>query len=357
MSRMSATTGGLAGRNRSGIGRAAGVALGLAALAGAGLAGWTLYRVAAAPASSGVDQPEGPGIARVETVEAVLTTVKQLIQDGQPGAAETVLSKAVRQFPADQDLRLAYADLLMTRERWADAYDQFLGAMEIGQVPATVEFTAGTLASMTDRPETAAEHYARAMRLDPNEANYPMYLAGVQMKTNRLSEAKASLAIAARLAPDRAQVWGMLAEIGLRENKAAIALQHIEKARAIRPNEPAWVMTEARVRNRLGESGRAVDLLHGLPQAEMERLPVLRLLAESYGLLGRPGEAASRFLDAAERSPDDADLAFEAAQWLERAGDRVEAVRWARRANGLGHERAGDWARALESADAPERRP
>ncbi|MCC5821922.1 MAG: tetratricopeptide repeat protein [Phycisphaerales bacterium] len=354
---MSGKTRGMAGRNRHGIGRAAGVVLGLAALAGAGLAGWTLYRVATAPASSAAGEPKGPGIAKVETVEAVLTTVKQLIQDGQPGAAETVLSNAVRQFPADQDLRLAYADLLMTRERWADAYDQFLGAMEIGQVPATVEFTAGTLASMTDRSETAAEHYARAMRLDPNEANYPLYLASMQMRLNRLSEAKASLAIAGRLAPDRAQVWGMLAEIGLRENNPRISLQHIEKARAIRPNEPAWVMTEARVRNRLGESDRAVDLLHTLPQVEMERLPVLRLLAESYGLLGRPGEAASRFMDAAERSPRDAALAFEAAQWLERAGDRDAALRWARRAGELGHERAGDWARSLAAASDPADRP
>lgn len=332
------------------MGRAAGVVLSLAALAGAGLAGWTLYRVAVAPPATPPEQPEGPGIARVETVEAVLATVKQLIHDGQPGAAESVLSKAVRQFPADQDLRLAYADLLMTRERWSDAYDQFLGAMEIGQVPATVEFTAGTLASMTDRPETAAEHFARAMRLDANEANYPMYLASVQMKLNRLAEAKASLAIAARLAPDRAQVWGMLAEIGLRENKAPIALQHVAKARDLRPNEPAWIVTEARVRNRMGEPDRAVDLLHALPQEEMERLAVLRLLAESYGLMGRPGEAASRFLDAAERSPGDADLAFEAAQWLERAGDRAEALLWARRAEDLGHERSGGWARALEPA-------
>lgn len=336
--------------HRPGLGRVGGIALGLAALVGAGFAGWTIYRVAATPAPATPQTPDGPGIANTQTVEAVLSTVQQLIKEGQPSAAETVLSKAVRQFPADQDLRLSYGDLLMTGQRWSEAYDQYVGAIEIGPVPAPVEFSAGTLASMTDRPTLAAAHFAAAMRLDPGEPNYPMYLASTQLKLNQTNEAKASLAIAARMAPDRVQIWGMLAQIALTENKLEIAAQHIEKARRIQPTAPAWTLMDARIRKRRGEPEDALALLHTLPQQEMDQPATMALLAECYGMLGRPAEAASRYVDAAERNPEDADLAFESALWLQRAGEGAEAVRWARRAAGLGHPRAEAWITAQASA-------
>jgi len=346
------------GRRAAGLGRAGGVVLGIAALVGAGFAGWTLYRVAQAPAPQEAPEPSGPGMATMETVEAVLATVKRLRDEGQPSAAESVLSGAVRQYPADQDLRLAFVDLLMAGRRWSDAYDQSLAAIEIGQVPAPVEFAAGTLASMTDRPALAAAHYANAMRLDPSNPDYPMYLAAVQLKLNQTQDAKASLAIATRLAPDRAQVFGMLAQIALSENKLGIAGQQIARARQLQPAEPTWVLLEARIRKREGDTERALDLLHALPQQEMDMPATLALMAECYGFLGRPGDAASRYLDAAERQPTNADLAFEAAQWLERTGERAEALRWARRAEELGHRQASGWIQGLAAVpDAGSDRP
>lgn len=328
--------------------------LGVAALLGAAFAGWTIWRVANAPAPVAPETPEGPGIADTQTVEAVLATVKQLINDGQPSAAETVLSRAVRQFPSDQDLKLSYGDLLMSWQRWGEAYDQYLAAIELGPVPAPVQFSAGTLASMTDRPALAAAHFTTAMRLDPGEPNYPMYLASAQLKLNQTSEAKASLAIAVRMAPDRAQVWGMLAQIALTENKLEIAAQHIAKARAIQPAAPVWLLMDARIEKRRGRPERALDLLHTLPQQEMDLPDTMRLLAECYGMLGRPAEAASRYVDAAERRPDDADLAFEAALWLDRANERDEALAWADRAADRGHPRARAWIEAQAQETEPD---
>lgn len=325
--------------------------LGVLALGGAGFAAWTLYGVASGPGVPTAAEPAGPGIAKQETVEAVLATVKRLHDDGQRGAAETVLSDAVRQFPSDQDLRLAFADLLMTQQRWEGAYDQHLAAIEIGPVPAGVEFTAGTLAFKTERPELALAHYQNAMRLDAANADYPMYLASIQMKLKQTQQAKASLAIAGRLAPERAQVWGMLAQILLTENKLGLAAQQIERARGLQPAEPAWVLVEARIRKREGDTERALELLHTLPQRELDQPVVLALLAECYGFLGRPGDAASRYMDAAERSPENPELAFESAVWLERTGQRDQAVRWAGRAAELGHPRASDWIGGLATAD------
>lgn len=317
--------------------------LGLLALGGAGFAGWTLYSVSRqAPAVVEETTPE-TGVATMETVEAVLASVQQLIKSENYSAAEAVLSEAVRKFTSDQDLRLAFGDFLMTRERWGEAYDQYAAAIAAGPVPAQAYFAAGTLANMSQRPELAGEHYAQAMRADPNTPEYPLYLASVQMKLSQWSQAKASLALAGRLAPDRAEVWGMYAQIALNENRLTIAQQQVEKARRLEPREPVWVLMEAKVRKRAGEPEKALDLLSVLPQAELDRLETLELLAECYGMLGRPGDAASRYMDAAERDPSNGGLAFETALWLDRTGERAEAIAWAEKARGLGHEKAGAW--------------
>lgn len=339
--------------HRPGLGRAAGLVFGLVALAAAVFAGWTLWRVAQTPASptNPSTNPTDTALANTQTVEAVLASVQQLVRAENFTAAEKILSDAVRQFPADQELRLSFGDLLMSRQRWSDAYDQYNAAIDTGPVPATVSFAAGTLASMTQRPELAAEHYAAAMRTDPTVPEYPLYLATAQLKLNQTAEAKASLAIAARLAPDRAEIYGMLAQIALNENKLAMAAQHAERARGIEPSETAWVLLEAKVRKRAGEPARALDLISALPQADADHPDTLALAAECYGMLGRPGDAASRYIDAAERSPTDPDLAFESAVWLERTGERAEAVRWAEKAAALGHPRAGDWIQSLAAVN------
>lgn len=329
--------------NGNGSAKIWGVLLGVLALGGAGFAGWTLYSVSRPAPAEADEEPAEVGVASMQTVEAVLASVQQLVKDENWPAAERVLSESVRTFSDDQDLRLAFGDFLMTRERWDEAYDQYAAAIAVGAVPAQTYFAAGTLANMSQRPELAAEHYRQAMTADPNTAEYPLYLASVQMKMSRWTEAKASLALAGRLAPDRAEVWGMYAQVALNENKLSIAQQQVEKARRLEPRESAWVLMEAKIRKRAGEPERALDLLSALPQAELDRLETLELLAECYGMLGRPGDAASRYMDAAERDPDNAALAFETALWLQRLGETEEAIAWAEKARGLGHDKAGAW--------------
>ncbi|MEM9373931.1 MAG: tetratricopeptide repeat protein, partial [Planctomycetota bacterium] len=317
--------------------------LGVRALGGAGFAGWTLYSVSKPAAMEAEQEPGEHGVASMQTVEAVLASVQQLVKDENWSAAEKVLAESVRTFPDDQDLRLAFGDFLMTRERWDEAYDQYAAGIAAGPVPAQTYFAAGTLANMSRRAELAAEHYRQAAAADPTNAEYPLYLASMQMKLSDWSAAKASLALAGRLAPDRAEVWGMYAQVALHENRLSIAQLQVEKARRLEPRESAWVLMEAKIRKRAGEPEGALDLLSALPQSELDRLDTLELLAECYGMLGRPGDAASRYMDAAERNPRNASLVFETALWLERAGERGEAIAWAERARGLGHDQAGAW--------------
>ncbi len=286
------------------------------------------------PSSAGA---EGDRPAAARTVEGVLRAAADYVQAGERAKAEAVLSAAVREHPANPDLRLAFGEVLVALGRPGAAYREYEAALASGADGAAVHFAAGTVASMAGLPDRAVEHFSAAQAADPTKADYPLYLAQVQLRQGDVQRAKVNLLLTARLDEGRAVVWGTLAEIALRENKPDLALQHVVRAREIEPRVTAWRVVEARALNRLGEPERALLTLRGVEGADVRSLPVLRLMGECYGLLGRPGDAAREFAQASDATPGDAELAFEAATWLERAEEMDGALRFARRAAELGH--------------------
>lgn len=287
--------------------------------------------------------------APIQTIEQVLESVQTYVSAEEYPPAVAILKGAIGKYPADADLRFALGDLYMAMQDYPQSYEQYVAAIEHseGSNPQA-QFTAGTLANTIDQPEMALVHYKAAMEGDPNNADYPLYLANIQFKLNKLDQAKATLAIAARLAPDRAMVYATWAKIALRQNKLAIAQQQIEKARKLEPHLPAWTILEANIQKRSGNPERAIELLSALPQDALEDSESMRLLAESFGMIGRPEDAASRMVDFATLHDTDPQAAFDAAIWLERAKQRDDAVLWGRRARDLGHERAQKWLDSLK---------
>ena len=104
---------------------------------------------------------------------------------------------------------------------------------------------------------------------------------------------------------------------------------------------------EARALKRMRETQQAVDLLTALPMEQAIVPETVTLLAECLGALGRIDDAAARVMDAADRQPTNAELRYEAALWLQRAGQMDEAIEWATQAAGMGHERAKQWLESL----------
>ncbi len=286
--------------------------------------------------------------APLQTIEQVLESVQVYVSSEDYPPAIAILKGAIARYPLDVDLRLALGDLYMMTKDYPLAYEQYVASIEHsdGAVPQA-QFTAGTLANMIDQPELALVHYQSALDADPNNADYALYLANIQFKLNKLDEAKASLAIASRLSPDRAIVYGTWAQIALRQNKLTIASQQIDKARKLEPTLPAWIILDAKIQKRLGEPERAIELLTSLPEAGLNGPEAMKLLAESYGMIGRADEAASRMVDYATMHSNDAQAAFDAAIWLQRAKLMKEAELWGRRARDLGHARAQAWLDSL----------
>lgn len=268
----------------------------------------------------------------VASVDASLNAGETLRKAGDFAKAEKVLTTAIGQFPKEQVLYIAYAELLAEQKRPADAYAQYEKALAVGPRDGEIEITAGTLASMLGRLDRAEEHYAAAQAARPHDYKPSLLLAQVQVKRGETDEAKKNLMVAGNLKPDSAIVWGTLADLALRENKTGLARQHIARARQVEPRVTLWRLIEARALRRDNEPEQALELLTGLDPSAQREPGVMELMSECYGLLGRPGDAADLWARAADKDPTRGDWSYQAALWFDRAGDGARALEYAQRA-------------------------
>ncbi|HYE01973.1 MAG TPA: tetratricopeptide repeat protein [Phycisphaerales bacterium] len=315
------------------------------------LAGLTLALAAAGVVvlrSAVREEPAGtaaqPGGATI-TTDTALEAAAKARQAGDFRAADGILTEAIGHDATDERLHLARAEALLALGDYAGAYRQYQSAIALSgsQGAPALHFQAGTLATKAGLPDRAVEHYAMAMQGDAHNADYPLYLAMVQLKLGRTDEALANLARAARLDPDRAEAWGTAAQVYLARGKDELALQMVRRATALEPALGRWRLVEAKALKRLNEPQEAAALLLGLDEAQRRSPEILGVLGECYGLLGKPGEAALAYAEAFARAPEPevrAALAYQAALWFHRAGQPEEADRFARSAAGLGHEPA-----------------
>jgi tetratricopeptide (TPR) repeat protein len=273
-------------------------------------------------------------------IEQRIRAAQDFMRQGDTDRAAATLAAAVAEYRDDQDLRVAYGEALLHQDKTPEAYEQFVAALSIGPREPALDFAAGSLARRIGRPQLALEHFSAAQAADPTNPDYPLYLGQTQMSLGDLTPAKANLVRATLLREGDARPWGMLAEIALQENVADIALQHITRARALEPSQPAWKVIEARAMKRKGEAAQALKLLRSMNDSDRRTKPVARLMAECHGMLREPDIAAAIMVEAADAAPDDAELAYEAAVWLERRGDREHALPYAERAAAAGIEGA-----------------
>lgn len=310
-------------------------------------------------------------------IEAGLGAAATYQREGKYLEAAAILLKLSEQSPSDQAVRIAYAQALLGQKNYAEAYKQYQAAIALSAgggkpirkpsendpkggpgeavvgtkrdpILANLHFEAGTSANMSDQNDRAEEHYWMAQVLDAAEARYPLFLGMMQIKKGDDDAAAASLLRAVKVNPELAEGWGTLAELELKKNQLSLAGQHVEKARALQPNVSRWRIVHARVLNRQGDAEQAVVLLQALPQADRSDRSVLALQAESYGLLKKPMLAAEMYEQAGKLVPTDAEIAYAAAQWFDRAGDKARAMQYAQKAKMLGHDGGKELLEAIE---------
>jgi tetratricopeptide (TPR) repeat protein len=341
---------------RLGAVRASTVAiLGLAAITIAAVA-WILI-----PRPGTPDAPQGPvampaaASAKVltpERLEEIVTAALGKAQNSEFGHAETLIENALREFPKSQELHLALAQLKAGRDP-EGSYKAYAAAVAVGPATGPIQYGAGGAALGAGLLERAGEHFAAAIGAEPRVAEYHVGLAEVFNRQGKIEDALAELTKASNLAPEKAEPWAVMADLSLKQNRPGVAIQYIKRARELEPARSAWRLVEARALNRMGKPQEAINLLGALDEAERVQIPVVRLAAESFGLLNRPADAATWWIRASDAAPTRADTAYDAALAARKAGNLSEAKRLAERASVLGHADAKTLTREL--AAAPDR--
>lgn len=310
----------------------------------------TAAAVVLALRNPGTPAASAAGTARTGAVDEILNASLSFKRNGEFGKAEAVLRQATAEHPGEQRLQVELGEVLTYLKRVDEAYTCYDRALAIGPRSREIEFAAGTVANMAGKLDRAEEHYEAAQQADKTDWKAPLFLAQVQLKMNspeKTEEAKKNLVIAANLKPESATAWGTLADLALRENKTSLALQHIAKARQLEPSVVVWRVIEARALKRENRIEESLGVLVGLNDAERRETGVLATMAECYGMLRRPADAANIYAEASDAEPTRGDWAMEAAMWWERAGEKDTALVYAQRANANNVEGATDLVQRL----------
>lgn len=286
------------------------------------------------------DAADSTKASPAHAIEAALGAARSYRGSEEFAKAEAILRAAVSEHVDDQALRLAYAEVLLDLKRVPEAYEQYEAALAIGPQEPEIEFLAGTLASSIGRDDRALEHFSMARAAEPGSADIAVYLGVTQHRLGQVGEAKASLLAAVKLDETNAVAPAVLAQIALDENQNELALRYIRRSREIDPEQLAHRILEARILRRMNKPEEALTLMLALPKDQLYQPAVLEVCAGCMGLLQRPADAAALYEEALAANPTDAELAFQAAQWLERAGDAEAALAKAKMAQMLGHELA-----------------
>jgi len=316
-------------------------ALALVVVAGSAVAIVVAVRSKPQAEASSLSALPDTGAEKSQSLAEAFDAARRYLDAQQPGKAEAILRAAIKKVPENQQAHLLLGETLLQQNRVRDAYDEYDRAIFIGPDNPEYRYAAATIAAQIGRLDDAELHYRAAQQQDRANPKYPLYLAQVQRKLGYTDEAKKNLLIAAKLDPDLATAWGSLAAIALDENKLTIADQHIAKARNLDPDNLAWRVIKAQVLRRSNKPEDAVALLNALPRDVRADNPgVLLELAQSYGLLKQPDNAAGIYIDAAELQPDTAEYSYQAALWLQRAGKIDRAITYAQQAAMQGHPQA-----------------
>ena len=288
----------------------------------------------------------------MENVGKVMEAARTRIANQEMEQAEKILAAAGEQFPAEQQVFLLWGETLALLEKIPESLGAYEHAIALGPDHAEYRHVAGTIAAQLGRLEDADAHYAMAQRLNPNNPKHPLYRAQIQRKLGDIDGARANLVASTNLDPTIAVAWAGLAGLALDENRSQVALSHIRKARELEPLTLAWRVVEAKALRRMGRPEDAANLLLSLETAQItaDKGAVAEVVL-SLGLLGKHADAAELYVLAVESHPGDVDVLFEAATWLDRAGETGRALEFAAIAARMGHAGAQRLIDAREIAD------
>jgi tetratricopeptide (TPR) repeat protein len=173
----------------------------------------------------------------------------------------------------------------------------------------------------------AAECFARAAELDPEEPRWPYHRALALERLGRADEARASIERSLERAPRYAPAHLRRGNLSLALGDLERAEQAFRTAAGLDPAEAAAWLGLARVALQRDRRGEALELLEGLAREHPEDRGVRQLLAVARNETDAAAPVSSQDVVAAEASQRDDPWAQEA-EAFDREPDMLAASRW-----------------------------
>ncbi|MGY1845128.1 tetratricopeptide repeat protein [Modestobacter sp. SYSU DS0875] len=112
----------------------------------------------------------------------------QLLGDGHPDAAATLLERAVHAEPASRSVLEALARAQYDAGRYREAVESFARIIDANPTDDYAQFGLGLAASRAGDLELAAEHLALAVAMRPDLTHYAQALRGVRARRDLAQE-------------------------------------------------------------------------------------------------------------------------------------------------------------------------
>jgi tetratricopeptide (TPR) repeat protein len=263
--------------------------------------------------------PEDPDMMlRVGSAEVVA---------GQASQAEEVLRKVVAKRPNSAEVNhyLGRA-LLLKGTNLAEALRYLKRAVEIDPNRAEYHLYVGWAANEAGQPAVAQDELSKALALDKGLADAYWQIGVMQRKQGAVIDAMKNLSKALELRPSRFEAYATLAECYEDENKIGEAIVAWRKAIAADGSRPEWHYRLGKLLGRAGESELrdAVTLSEArdvrpawLAQAYFE-------LAESERMSGKRADAIQHYRKFIALAKADSPFRGEAMKWLAAYGAPYE---------------------------------
>lgn len=275
------------------------VQLGLAALALVELAGRSAH------AQRGFPIPIPGASARAATpFELAIARGDRALNAGRLDEAQAEFTRASSLDTRDPRPAFYLGEVLMRRERWADAEARFSEALARNPNMAEAHAERGNALRELGRDDDARAALEQAVRLDVTLWEARVSLGLLHEDAGRTNEALAQYRAAMRHAPDQASPAMNLGLLLARSSPAAGSIERAEAFRALQaalraaPQDRDVLVTVAPGLRMLGESARAVEVLERARGLGAPTPGLLIELAQALWSAGRRPEALTRIDEA-----------------------------------------------------------
>ena len=246
----------------------------------------------------------GPGLNQAQAL------AWQLLQNGNPGAAEDVLRPLLINGIKDELVPML-AMIRLQQQRVPEAAQMFERARAIYPRNAQFAFLHGVALAGMGQTDKAVPAYQEAIKREPDMAPAYLGLGNAQRKLGRLPAAQATFRKLLRLAPDNAEGLLALSSVLMEMDQPADAeaplrkaLLHVQdkKAQAVLHNNLSLLLSNQNRNDEALESlERAQALAPNLPDMDQRRIDLLFKL-------GRFEDCEQLYRKRLERNPSDPDL-------------------------------------------------